>query len=94
MSSKIREALRQIEAYASSHGLWDIEVMAKTALAEPVLNCDVGTADEQNERFCRFCFNHRSLEKGCGDCPLLDKSNCEIYWAQMPYEEEEVGNEL
>ena len=50
-------------------------------------NCDVGTVEEQAERFDYFCYNHRSREKGCGDCPLLDGGPCELAWTQMPYEE-------
>ena len=61
--------------------------IANAALSEPIRNCDVGTAEEQAERFDYFCYNHRSREKGCGDCPLLDGGPCELAWAQMPYEE-------
>ena len=51
-------------------------------------NCDVGTAEEQAERFDEFCYNHRSREKGCGDCPLLEGGPCcELAWLQMPYGE-------
>lgn len=60
-------------------------------LKKSLRNCDVGTADEQAERFDEFCYNHRSREKGCGDCPLLDGvSCCELAWAQMPYGEGET----
>lgn len=62
----------------------------KEALAEPIRNCDVGTPKEQSLRFDEFCYNHRSQEKGCGDCPLLDGGPCcELAWAHMPYEEGE-----
>ena len=62
--------------------------IANAALSAPPRNCDVGTVEEQAERFDEFCYNHRSREKGCGDCPLLDGvSCCELAWAQMPYEE-------
>ena len=62
---------------------------AKTALAsESLRNCDVGTAEEQSERYEKFCYNHRSREKGCGDCPLLEGGPCcELAWTQMPYVE-------
>ena len=54
----------------------------------PPRNCDVGTAEEQAERFDCFCH----IEKGdCGSCPLWVSGtighNCELRWAQMPYEE-------
>ena len=60
---------------------------AKAALATHPRNCDIGTVEEQAERFDCFCYNHRSREKGCGDCPLLEGGPCEFAWTQMPYEE-------
>ena len=57
------------------------------ALSAPPRNCDVGTAEEQSERYEKFCYAHRSREKGCGDCPLCDIPCCEFAWLQMPYEE-------
>lgn len=61
---------------------------AKSVLSAPPRNCDVGTVEEQAERYEKFCYAHRSREKGCGDCPLLDGGPCcELAWAQMPYGE-------
>lgn len=66
-----------------------VEVTAKTALAEPLRNCDVGTAEEQEKRFELFCYQDYCNEK----CPLYGKPKiggecgCAIEWAQMPYEE-------
>lgn len=61
---------------------------AKSALAsESLRNCDVGTAEEQSERYEKFCYAHRSREKGCGDCPLCDIVCCGFAWLQMPYGE-------
>lgn len=57
------------------------------ALATHPRNCDVGTAEEQSERYEKFCYAHRSREKGCGDCPLCDIPCCEFAWTQMPYGE-------
>lgn len=60
---------------------------AKAVLAEPVRNCDVGTAEEQSRRFCAFC---RPRLEPCDGCPCLEGSRhgrCEFVWAQMPYEE-------
>ena len=57
-------------------------------LEKSLRNCDVGTSKEQSLRFDEFCYNHRSREKGCGDCPLLEGGPCcELAWTQMPYEE-------
>ena len=62
---------------------------AKAALATHPRNCDIGTVEEQAERFDCFCYAHRSREKGCEGCPILDcgVSCCELAWAQMPYGE-------
>lgn len=54
------------------------------ALAEPLLNCDVGTPEEQYARFRRYCFSKR--------CESLIKKNMlgseiAFAWGQMPYEE-------
>ena len=66
----------------------DTLIKIDAALSAHPRNCDIGTVEEQAERFDEFCYNHRSREKGCGDCPLLDGvSCCELAWAQMPYVE-------
>lgn len=53
----------------------------------PRRNCDVGSADEQAERYENLCHNHQK----CTECPCASRpqfnSNCEFAWAQMPYEE-------
>lgn len=58
----------------------------------PLRNCDVGTADEQAERFYSFCKTHQSGIQGmcssqcpCQDC--CDTCHCLTKWSQMPYEE-------
>ena len=68
--------------YWQYYELFDI---ANTVLSAPPRNCDVGTAEEQSERYEKFCYAHRSREKGCGDCPLCDIPCCEFAWLQMPY---------
>ena len=67
---------------------------AKTALAKPPRNCDVGDVADWEKRFGEEC------DKGhtCSDCPVrhaktkmaieLDKgARCEFIWVQMPYKE-------
>lgn len=59
---------------------------AEAALALPRRNCDVGTAEEQDERFRVFCGDQGAY---CTTCPC-DKppaASCRLLWAQMPYEE-------
>lgn len=48
-------------------------------------NCDVGTTEEQDERFFAFCNSHK-----CPSCPcrFIKKTDCALIWAQMPYESE------
>ena len=63
-----------------------ISSTAKAAISAPPRNCDVGTVEEQIERFQRFCGT-----RPCDGCTLKNKVNetldCAIHWAQMPYEE-------
>lgn len=64
-----------------------------TALAEPLRNCDVGTAEEQSVRFTEFCEKNTNRGIVCYEtCPCKNgdgwHSKCELYWAQMPYKSE------
>lgn len=63
----------------------------RSALSAPPRNCDVGTAEEQVERWRRYCSSHRS-GASCDGCPLEtdDSADCYSTWAQMPYAEEGV----
>ena len=94
MSSKQREALSDA-CYAmfnflktQNGGYEEMAIAldkAKSALAEPVRNCDVGTAEEQLKRFNKFCFPIK-----CSECQLHtdeDLHDCIFHWAQIPYEE-------
>ncbi len=57
---------------------------ANAALSAPPRNCDVGTAEEQEERLNEFCSSHF---EHCSKCPLFDKFRyCQTAWMQMPYE--------
>lgn len=53
------------------------------ALSAPPRNCDVGTEEEQFERFDRWC-NSKSIK----DCWGLGCRKCLVAWSQMQYEEE------
>jgi hypothetical protein len=94
MSSKLREALDKIgniSAYVAENCnnadtakyMNDIISIVQHALAEPLRNCDVGTAEEQAERFDAYCDSHTN----CAHCPLAGQQ-CALAWSQMPYEEE------
>lgn len=55
-------------------------------VGRPRRNCDVGTADEQYERWRVFCGRYAPV---CAGCPCeSDRSlaYCFARWAQMPYE--------
>lgn len=58
--------------------------MVKSALAEPLRNCEVGTPEEQNIRHDKYCFKH---SKECDGIITYDCIACFAKWAQMPYEE-------
>ena len=70
-----------------------ILLVAKAALQAPARNCDVGTVEEQKERFKKFCTentdNHDIDGWLCGkDCPLYNyHGDCESSWLLMPYKE-------
>ena len=106
MSSKLREAVsrlvREIEdgmlVELSSKFEHDLakSLLAdvKSALVEPVRNCDVGSEQEQQDRFREFCRHYESKgECGIGRyeaaCPAFQggrNPDCSLWWSQMPYE--------
>ena len=95
----LREALKAIGGLCDRLiPTWDgaigrIKDIAEAALSAPPRNCDVGTAQEQDERFHRFCVKHHT--GSCAGChnPVGDYTvangvrECALVWAQMPYEE-------
>jgi len=97
--AKLREALEKIAHYTDNRDAMDdpgcadghiLADIAKTALAAPPRNCDVGTAEEQLKRFKDFC-RIISKDETCDGCPLFPQcstlEHCTLAWAQMPYEE-------
>ena len=61
----------------------------RAALSAPARQCDVGTAEEQNRRFERYCDSEVCECKMCKNVSkYLVKSFCALAWAQRPYEEE------
>ena len=67
----------------------------RAALSAPPRNCDVGTPEEQVERWQAFC---DQFDDDCTGCPC-DVATCASYtgcfarWAQTPYEAQEGGAE-
>lgn len=95
MSSKQREALekcvRRLDAITPylplefrKYVFADIQE-AKAALAEPLKNCEVGTAKAQNDRHFRFCSNAVAECRGGSN---YDCITCFSRWAQRPYRKE------
>lgn len=70
---------------------------AMEALSAPPRNCDVGTAEEQNERYKRFCSSHyrpNDIDAQCDGCPCVsERFDCELEWGQLPYEAAQEGGE-
>ena len=64
-------------------------VAAEAALSARPRNCDVGTAEEQAERFHSFCESNKQPcdVYSCDRCQLNSIEDCELAWAQMPYED-------
>ena len=95
-TAKMREALEAIKDTLDKWRLNGVEYwqyselfdIANTVLSAPPRNCDVGTAEEQAERFKTFCYIY---PLNCAGCPLKDSgithNECAIFWTQMPYEE-------
>ena len=65
----------------------------RAALSAPPRNCDVGTPQEQYNRFRKFCLQYTF----CEQCQLRQLKpeydicgmRCGFKWAQMPYEKQE-----
>ena len=70
--------------------------MRNALSANPIRNCDVGTAEEQTKRFADFCAEHRHTDlPRCAGCPLENTppdTGCSFAWGQMLYKAEEGGS--
>ena len=60
----------------------------RAALSAPPRNCDVGTAEEQERRFRRYCVTEECNRYYCGlGCKSVCIDRCAVAWSQMPYKE-------
>ena len=64
VNAAMREALMMVKRLFDGRLMWQPDIRkahdaVNAALAEPPRNCDVGTAEEQAERFYAFCGYHR-----------------------------------
>lgn len=73
------------------------ELVCNTLASVSKRNCDIGTADEQYERWERFCQILNSplnKDSSCFGCPVYDRlrsgsrASCELIWGNLPYEED------
>lgn len=92
--AKLREAYEFADEFLRDYGTdWKLHNklcdMLKSALAEPLRNCDIGTAEEQYERWWAFCAKHGDYCMGC-PCgrPTGNLARCFAKWAQMPYSDD------
>lgn len=101
-NNKLRKAIYAVYNSLCDHEIiypkerWRLIEIIEAALAEPVKNCDVGTAEEQEKRFHDFCrarhLPRMEVSSYCAyKCPLEGDTCCELQWAQMPYVEKEGG---
>lgn len=86
-AAAMREALKTVKRYLDGYtvNVPEMRSQVDAALAEPPRNCDVGTAEEQAERYMNFCHNYPK----CTGCPCVGRMlyhQCEFAWAQLPYE--------
>ena len=96
----VRDALTTISAHENDKEFvrtW-IELAKQEvykALALPLRQCDVGTAEEQAERFISYCA-HEECKRD--RCQLFAKAcfidSCALAWAQMPYKAQEGGDHV
>ena len=88
----MREALEIAEYLLCAKGLFNESKQMTAALSAPPRNCDVGTAEEQEERFTKFC-SRQDCKRTCPLYDDYDSYRCEFAWGQMPYEEGDAGKE-
>lgn len=71
--------------------LWDIIRKCDAALAAPLRQCEVGTAEEQYGRHNKYCCSQPTCKKCLRDDAADMCISCFAKWAQMPYEANEKG---
>ena len=97
-NNKLRDALERIASIPmpppielAQQTAVEMRDVAIAALAAPRLNCEVGTVEEQAQRFNDYCHkqgNSCSVGRSKGACPMFKgyKVDCAIVWSQSLYE--------
>lgn len=90
MREALKHCIEELQPYCDGVArIDDVLEEAQAALALPRRQCDVGTAEEQMERFREFCRQEKCGRYRCGwDCKATCIERCAIDWAQTPYEYE------
>ena len=74
----------------SLDGVCEVIHEIDSVLDKPPRQCDVGTAEEQMERFREFCRQEKCGRYRCrSGCKAICIERCAIDWAQTPYEAQE-----
>ena len=83
MRTALRHCIEELSPYCDGGArIDDVLEEAKSAIAIPDRNCDVGTAEEQDARFVTWRYSN----------PLRTELGLDaLEWAQMPYTESGVG---
>ena len=86
MGSKQREALEKAKKLFDGRLMFQQAIReaheaVNAAIAEPVRNCEVGTADEQIKRHKKWCATSKDFS-----CHVSMCRECYAKWSQMPYE--------
>ena len=96
----LRDALEWLDRNIEEEAVRDGEMSNENAIRAgfirstlgrfPLRNCDVGTPEDQAQRFHAFCHNNRTFYTACSDdCPFKDMpdiNHCMCGWGQLPYE--------
>lgn len=90
LKHRIREEVKLDGCTSVDHAA-ELEFIQNVLEKFPLRQCDVGTAEEQYERY-----RHRCNAQDCCYCPVRKRwdfsrtgsESCQLVWAQMPYEEE------
>lgn len=84
----MRDALVMVKRLFDGRLMWQTDIRkaheaVNSALAAPPRNCDVGSAEEQTERFVDFCYRSEK----CVSCQMEPEegTDCILKWAQEPY---------
>lgn len=87
-AAEIMERVRHKDGLAFNTANY-IAGVARTALAAPPRNCEVGTVEQQAKRFAEYCESEVCKRNRCKyRAKALCIERCALAWAQMLYESE------